>query len=406
MFKVEYLVLSDIKKTQCKTIPALKSLLQADSDVSIERNKVTFKKHSSDIKIKSGKNDEKSHIYFNVCLVCKLEEDLDDFSLLLKSVRKSLSFVSKSTYVVWDDLSLYYSGQAYPKLFEIENLMRVLITKFMLTKVGLGWTKDRVPTDVQQSINTNNTDVNYLNNVDFIQLKNFLFSENYPNHKDSLIKKLKAAKDFTELELDDIKSLIPESNWERFFQPLVGCDADFLKKRWEQLYELRCKVAHNKDFTKSNLKDVSRLTQELKPILEKALSSVESITITEEEKDSVFENVITIYDVEFGKYMTRIQRLEDVMRAFIQFFGIDTPNKHRSSLLELQKALAPIGILSEEQLNTINSARQIRNKIVHDTFATDPREVMETQHELEKLIITLEDLFTQLSGAPVNTKNT
>lgn len=81
-------------------------------------------------------------------------------------------------------------------------------------------------------------------------------------------------------------------------------------------------------------------------------------------------------------------------------------SKHRSSLLELQKALAPIGILNEEQLNTISNARQIRNKIVHDTFATDPREVIETQHELEKLIITLEDLFTQFSGSPVDTKNT
>ncbi|ELV8738233.1 hypothetical protein QNF08_004549, partial [Vibrio vulnificus] len=142
--------------------------------------------------------------------------------------------------------------------------MRLLITKFMLTKIGLGWTKERVPTDVQQSINSNNTDANYLNNVDFIQLKNFLFSENYPNHKDSLIKKLKSAKDFANLELDDIKSLIPESNWDRFFQPLVGCEADFLKKRWDQLYELRCKVAHNKDFNKTNLEDVSKLALELK----------------------------------------------------------------------------------------------------------------------------------------------
>ncbi|EGQ7655181.1 hypothetical protein EM59_022860 [Vibrio parahaemolyticus] len=407
MYQIEYLVLADVNKTQCKTISALKSLLQADSNVSIDRNQITYKKHTAEIKIKAGKNDDKSHLYFNIRLVCKLESELSEFSLMLKSIRKSLAFVAKTTYVVWDDLSLYYSNQAYPKLFEIENLMRLLITKFMLTKVGLGWTKERVPTDVQQSINSNNTDANYLHNVDFIQLKNFLFSENYPNHKESLIKKLKSAKDFTEIELNDIKSLVPESNWEKFFQPLVGCEADFLKKRWDQLYELRCKVAHNKDFNKANLDDVSKLTQELKPILEKALSSLESITITEEEKDNVFENVLTFYDVQFGKYMARIQRLERVLTVYLHFVGVEVkaqPHKG-STLLELQRQISSIGLFTEEQLNIINTARRVRNKITHETFETDPLLVLETQTKLENLIMDLETMYSTLSGTSIDEVN-
>ncbi len=403
MYKVEYLVLSDMKKTQCKTIPALKNLLQVDSDISIERNKITFKKHASDIKIKLGKNDDKSHIYFNVCLTCKSEGELDNFSMLLKSVRKSLSLVTKTTYVVWDDLSLYYSNQAYPKLFDIENLMRLLITKFMLTNLGLGWTKERVPTDVQQSINSNNADINYLNNVDFIQLKNFLFSENYPNHKDSLIKKLKAAKDFANLELDDIKSLIPESNWDRFFQPLVGCEAEFLKKRWDQLYELRCKVAHNKDFNKTNLEDVNHLTSELKPTLEKAIASLDEINVTEEEKDNVFENVLTLYHSEFAKYMVRIQRLELVLIELLKTFGTEQSMIHKASLFELQKAVATLGILSDEQLKIINNARKVRNQIAHHTFGTDPSEVINSQIEVELLVFELEKLLNQLTGREINT---
>lgn len=405
LYRVEYLVLSDVKKTQCKTIQALKSLIQADSDISIEKNKISFKKHASEIKINFGENEENSNIYFNVCLTCKSENELDDFSLLLKSVRKSLSFIDKATYVVWDDLSLYYSNQAYPKLFEIENLMRLLITKFMLTKVGLGWTKERVPTDVQQSINAHNTDTNYLNNVDFIQLKNFLFSENYPHHKDSLIKKLKAAKDFTELVLDEIKFLIPESNWERFFQPLVGCEAEFLKKRWDQLYELRCKVAHNKDFNKSNLESVNKLTSELKPWLEKALSSLESISVTEDEKDNVFENVLTLYDATLAKYMARIQRLEQILSSLLQLFGTETRSLHSSSFFELQKAVASIGILSDEQLVIINDVRRVRNMIVHNMFSIDSHEVFENQEKLEKLVMDLELLLSQLSGSQ-SEKNT
>ncbi|MGR5382322.1 HEPN domain-containing protein [Vibrio harveyi] len=396
MYKVEYLVLSDAKKTQCKTTSALKSLLQADSDVEIERSKIKFKKHSFEIKIKFGKNEDKSSIYFNISVVCKNENELGVFASLLKSVRKSLAFVAKTTYVVWDDLSLYYAGQAYPKIFEIENLMRLLITKFMLTNVGLGWTKERVPTDVQQSINSNNSDANYLNNVDFIQLKNFLFSENYPNHKDSLIKKLKSAKDFTNLELEEIKSLLPESNWDRFFQPLVGCEADFLKKRWDQLYELRCKVAHNKDFNHTNLEDVLKLTAELKPILDKALVSLDDIVISEDEKDDVFENVLTFYDSTFAKYMVRIQRLEQLLNIILERFGASAKNPHPMSLLELQKYVASMGILTDKQLQVMDKVRKVRNKIAHETFGTEAHEVIESQLELEKLIMQLEVVVKKL----------
>ena len=154
LYKVEYLVLFDVNKTQCKTVAALKNLLQADSDISIDGRKINHGKSIADIVIKLGKNDDKSHIYFNLTLKCKEEKDLEWFSTVLKSVRKSLALVTKSTYVVWDDLSLYYSNQAYPIVFNIENLMRQVITKFMLTNLGLGWTKERLPTDVQQSVNS------------------------------------------------------------------------------------------------------------------------------------------------------------------------------------------------------------------------------------------------------------
>ncbi|HDM8167333.1 TPA: hypothetical protein P0E18_005195 [Vibrio harveyi] len=274
--------------------------------------------------------------------------------------------------------------------------MRLLITKFMLTNVGLGWTKERVPTDVQQSINSNNSDANYLNNVDFIQLKNFLFSENYPNHKDSLIKKLKSAKDFTNLELEEIKSLLPESNWDRFFQPLVGCEADFLKKRWDQLYELRCKVAHNKDFNHTNLEDVLKLTAELKPILDKALVSLDDIVISEDEKDDVFENVLTFYDSTFAKYMVRIQRLEQLLNIILERFGASAKNPHPMSLLELQKYVASMGILTDKQLQVMDKVRKVRNKIAHETFGTEAHEVIESQLELEKLIMQLEVVVKKL----------
>ena len=235
----------------------------------------------------------------------------------------------------------------------------------MLTNIGVGWIKDRVPTDVQQSINPNNKDINYLHNVDFIQLKNFLFSENYPNHKDSLIKKLKSAKDFSNLDLDEIKSLLPESNWDKFFEPIVGCNAEYLKKRWDKLYDLRCKVAHNKTFNKSDLDEVKRLVNQLKSHLEKALSNLDKIVVAEEERENVAENVVINFSEAFGDFIINFRHLERLLGMISNHPKIVTGSKKHKSIGNLSGNLRDKGIISEEQYKAIKRVSHVRNNIVH-----------------------------------------
>ena len=47
MYKVEYLILLEAEKTRCKTVKALKNLLQSDSDISIDRSKITGDRHQN-----------------------------------------------------------------------------------------------------------------------------------------------------------------------------------------------------------------------------------------------------------------------------------------------------------------------------------------------------------------------
>jgi hypothetical protein len=132
----------------------LKSLLETDSEIEIQKDKVSYKGFVTSIDIKLGKKDSASHLFFNIILYCNEEKNIERFSELLRAIRGAVSLISKTNYVIWDDLSLFYSQKAYPIIFNIENLMRQLITKFMLTTIGVGWTKERVPTDVQQSVNS------------------------------------------------------------------------------------------------------------------------------------------------------------------------------------------------------------------------------------------------------------
>ena len=349
MYKVEYLVLLDADKTSCKTVTALENLLQTDSGLSVTNGKIKFQRKIADLIIKSGRKSDKKHIYFNVVLKCKLEDDIEWFSSLLRSIRKSLALITESTYVVFDDLSLYYCQKAYPLIFTIENTMRQLITKFMHINVGLGWINDRLPDDVQKSVNSNNNDSNYLYNVDFIQLSNFLFSENYPNHKASLIKKIKSTKNTSDLKIEEIRALIPESNWDKYFKQIVDCDAEYFKKRWESLYELRCKVAHNKSFTKNCLIKVQEIFDDLNPIIDKAIESLDSISVTDDEKNALSVKLLGNYDPAFYKFISRTHRLELILDLMLEKFLPHNSALHSRSTMQKVKSLHVNGYINDKQ---------------------------------------------------------
>ncbi len=72
--------------------------------------------------------------------------------------------------------------------------MRKLITKFMLTNVGVGWTKTNIPSKVIASMKKKGKDklehsLDYLYETDFIQLANFLFEPYQTENPNNLIEK-------------------------------------------------------------------------------------------------------------------------------------------------------------------------------------------------------------------------
>ena len=389
------LILFDKSKTKCKTASSIKNLLQSDSEISISGNKIKFNKNEYTISIRTGQNEDKAHTFFVLTVKCNSESLLDDYSSLMRSIKGSLYLVSKDVYMTWDDVSIYYSSQAYPILYRIENSMRLLITKFMLTNIGLGWTKDRVPVEVKESIKKENNDTNYLNNVDFIQLTNFLFSENFPKHKENTIQKLKGAKDISAMNLEEIKALLPESNWNKFFEPLIGCEGEYLKKRWKKLYDLRCKVAHNKTFTKNDLTEVKSLTQELEPTLEKAISSLDKISIPETERDEVVEIAVSSYGLSYMKYMDRFNVMLQLLRQIDEQISPESDSRtgggNRAEMLHRR------GVIDSRQRHVVRSAYRLRNMLAHNESSISERDIIISQQELEDLTMALMDIAKKTS---------
>lgn len=390
MIKVEYLVLVDNENIKCSDVKTFNHLLQSDPDITISKSTLFFKKTSVAYEIKSGRVINTNKDYFHILFSTSID-NIDEFILLQKSIKSLLHLINKAPQILYDGVSLHYSQLAYPLIFEIENLMRKLITKFMLTNIGVNWTQDRVPDDVKKSIKSENRDITYLHNVDFIQLKFFLFSESYLVHKDTLINKMKNAKDINELKLDEIKALIPTSNWEKYFSDKVHISKEKLSKKWDELYELRCKVAHNRIFTKGDFGNVEKLAIELKQVIIEAIENLDNIDISELEQEEVTEQVAGNFNYLYGDFIAIWRELEQLIieladKKFLPYSSTVLGKQRGRSFQKDLMNLFKMGVINEQIFGEIMHSTNVRNQIVHNiSNITEPEIIICSENT--KLII-------------------
>jgi hypothetical protein len=307
-YKVEYLMVLDSKEIFCKSVESFNSLLQSDDYIEISDKNIRFKGNSYGYEVQFVEISKENR-FFHLKLSCDNSSLLEDFRVLLKSVRKILAKISgDQPEILWNDIGTQLSCEAYPILHEIENTLRKLITKFMLTTVGITWTTATVPQEIIRSLKdkTDTTDIrpqNYLHKTDFIQLSTFLFKEYPTANSEELIKVLRKANDFSELSFDAFKKMVPQSNWDRYFSPVVDCESDYLKTRWEKLYKLRCKIAHNRFIDENEFDEIRRIAEEIKPKLLKAIEKLDDIHVSPEQKEEVVENIASNVNERYSEFV-------------------------------------------------------------------------------------------------------
>ncbi|ROP59058.1 hypothetical protein EDF81_1842 [Enterobacter sp. BIGb0383] len=256
------------------------------SDDCLIFNDVDFKFHISEY------DNKKDSLFIKISLENTNQNNLVTFSKVIRTFRKVSSECKiGQIQLIWDDISKYYSIQAYPLIHEVENLMRKLITKFMLLNVGVSWTKTSIPEEFTSLRSSTKLpeDHNMMYQVDFIQLTNFLFKAYKEIDISELIKKISPL-EFNELNqetFDELKRIVPQSNWDKYFAPHIEAQQKKITESWEKLYEYRCKIAHNRDFSKADFDETSRLINEISPILKKAIEKTESINIKETDKNEL-----------------------------------------------------------------------------------------------------------------------
>lgn len=299
--KVEYLVVTQQDGCFCDNEPAFNSLLQVDTQIVIDKNTLTFTQKSKSIEVEySLQTDEikdKKQRYFHIKLVAKSEDEIELFTSLVRVIRKIVERLNSNISInnVWDDISRYYIIRAYPLINEVENVMRKLIQKFMIVNVGMDWVNETMPADLKKKIGekaeknkSKNILEDTLHNADFIQLSAFLFNKRRGkdfSKLDKLLSEKKADETITFGELAE--DFLPISNWDRYFSKLINYKGELLAEKWDKLYELRNKIAHNKSFTKSELNEVRELSSELIEKINETIIELDKIELNTEQKEII-----------------------------------------------------------------------------------------------------------------------
>ena len=148
-YKVEYLIIIKDSKTFCSDIKSFNNLMQSNSEILILDDKIIFRDKTFEYDIKSNVVEARNQRYFKLTFGIKKDTEITELINLLKSVKELIYKAGAHLNVIWDDVSNYYSVKAYPEINKIENLLRKLITTFMLINFGIEWTKEATPLELK-----------------------------------------------------------------------------------------------------------------------------------------------------------------------------------------------------------------------------------------------------------------
>lgn len=359
MIKVEYLLPFNTKDGICRNINSFNSLLCSHSDISITEKKLRFKSSKYSYSVNMNEVSNQDCTVFHV--IFEINHVTDKFREMLKSFKKTVGVHLKDDIqIIWDGIGFEWSKELYPRIYQVENIMRKLISKFMLINLGVGWYKSAVPMEVKDSVKTPKAKVNHgiLYEVDFIQLSNFLFKPYAFKDASKLPEVISSALDgeLTDEKRDEILEFIPKNNWDRYISVIVDCESEQLKKKWTKLYDIRCMVAHNNSLLLDDFNEGIELCEFLEPILQKAFDSLNNIEIPKEEIENISLNTIATVHEPTRAFINDYHNFSTGLTGII--------NQNKEIFNSVNQYTSPISaILDSSSFGSLNISESLKNSL-------------------------------------------
>lgn len=200
-------------------------------------------------------------------------------------------------YILTDQASEQIACKLYPLLYQVENLLRHYVIKFMVTRLGPSWWDVTATSELSQKVrNRKNNEPVFGDNVDnkaylidFGDLGKMIYAHSSGfMSKEDIVKKL--------LEVDETPEAIKkfkeqlQSNYQKFFKETFK-DKGFQEK-WEKLEKLRNKIAHNSLFNEQDLSEGQTIATELIALIKEADKSAEKVALEVEDKTAIKESLV------------------------------------------------------------------------------------------------------------------
>ena len=403
--KTEYLITFELNSGLCTSIDKFKTLLSSHQHITFKKDKLSkkdkllFQNTEFPIIVADGILPDDS-IYYDLTIECvgTDQNEIDKFSKLLKEIRTICQNVSnRSIITLQDGVGEVYCHLGYPIIFKTETLMRKLISKFMAISVGYDWKNSATPKEVLDSVRIkteSNNKGDFLQEVDFIQLSNFLFKKYVKINATEFISSLKEKPDDETITIKEIRKYSPYTNWERYFAHIVKCGSDFLEKRWEKLYDYRCKIAHCRGISKDELNNLIKTSDEVIEKIQSALDSIDDIRIDEQEKEELAENLSGVANEHYATFISQYNKLLYLLRFVCESVSDekDSYSKHKTNTTNVSMQAYYLfknkRLIDKNSVDNIIQAQRFRNKIVHQVGISDIQEnqITENINEINSLI--------------------
>jgi DNA-binding CsgD family transcriptional regulator/DNA-binding transcriptional MerR regulator len=295
--KTEFLILVPEGETFCYSKKSFVDFLKVDSLITISGQNILYRRSengkgivTAKFRVETDKVKSKQERYFLLAVECADQSLIDEFSELcvrIKTIAERISPGLTAVNTIWDDVGRIYAEQSYPLINDVENQMRRLIAKFMLITVGMNWCKDAIHPDLFKKIENYEDDepnLNDLHKLDFIHLNQVLFEKKRDISLEEVDRLLRKT-NFNDEDKERLLKYVPRSNWEKYFSTLIDEKDSSLEKKWELLYKLRNKVAHNRHVKKEEFETIKGLSSQIKDVITKATAKLGEIDLNEEDRE-------------------------------------------------------------------------------------------------------------------------
>jgi hypothetical protein len=328
----------DIKNEQSflKALSYSDSLWKGKEPSGVKNSPNTLEQKDLGIKVKILPLDTEKMVtdYIETAFILNVSsknfEEIEEFRIrLLKHLKAKLTF--SHIRILKDDISTDIANQLYPKINEIENLLRRYLTKFFLQRIGLKWWDVSANSKMLDKVKLRKKDrkdefSNYISSdieyADFDDLGTLIYKQSSGfNQPEKALEELLLIDDLEKLE--DFKNEL-KGNYVKYFKEYFR-EKNF-EKLWIELFKIRNKVAHQGTFYLNELTRGNELYSELKSIVEIAESKIDEVVLSLEDKVALRNRSIDILTQE-NEFETEEERNTNILDSPKIVGKIELPEK-------------------------------------------------------------------------------